>query len=151
MAYFDTAYLLKCYVKEEGWQRVRALAAERGRISCSLYGRLELHSALHRKLREGELTVEQLEAVQRQLGLDEATGLWHWIPLSPAVMTAVVDLFRRLPSEVFLRTGDAVHLISAREHGFQEIFSSDRRLLAAAPHVGLAGQDVVRDLNSDLE
>ena len=72
MAYFDTAYLLKCYVKEEGWQRVR------------------------------------------------------------------------LPSEVFLRTGDAVHLISAREHGFQEIYSSDRHLLAPAPHVGIAGLDVIR-------
>ena len=143
MAYFDTAYLLKCYLKEQGWQRVRALAAERGRIACSVYGRLELHAALHRKLREGELTSEQHQAVLRQLSLDEASAVWHWIPLSAAVMTAVVDLFRYLPSEVFLRTGDAVHLISAREHGFQEIFSSDRRLLASAPHVGIAGTNVI--------
>ena len=143
MAYFDTAYLLKCYLKEQGWHRVRALAAERGRIACSVYGRLELHAALHRKLREGELTAEQHQAVLGQLSVDEATGVWHWIPLSAAVMTAVVDLFRHLPSEVFLRTGDAVHLISAREHGFQEIFSSDRRLLAAAQHAGIAGLDVM--------
>ena len=25
MSYFDTAYLLKCYVKEDGWEAVRAL------------------------------------------------------------------------------------------------------------------------------
>jgi len=143
VAYFDTAYLLKCYLKEQGWQRVRALAAERGRIACSVYGRLELHAALHRKLREGKLTPEQHQAVLRQLSLDEASGVWHWIPLSAAVTTAVVDLFRHLPSDVFLRDGDAVHLISAREHGFQEIFSSDRRLLAAAPHVGVTGEDVI--------
>lgn len=145
MAYFDTAYLLKCYLKEQGWRRVRALAAERGRVACSVYGRLELHAALHRKLREGELTSEQHQAVLRQLSLDEASGVWHWIPLSAAVMTAVVDLFRHLPSDVFLRAGDAVHLISAREHGFQEIFSSDRRLLAAASHVGVTGLDVIDD------
>lgn len=36
-----------------------------------------------------------------------------------------------------------MHLISAKEHGFREIFSSDRRLLAAAPHVGIAGTDVI--------
>lgn len=143
MAYFDTAYLLKCYLKEQGWQRVRALAAERGRIACSVYGRLELHAALHRKLREGELTPEQHQAVLRQLSLDEASGVWHWIPLSAAVMTAVVDLFRHLPAEVFLRAGDAVHLSSARESGFQEIFSSDRRLLAAASQAGIAGLDVI--------
>lgn len=143
MAYFDTAYLLKCYLKEQGWQRVRALAAERGRIVSSVYGRLELHAALHRKLREGELTAEQHQAVLRQLSVDEASGVWQWIPLSAAVMRAVVDLFTHLPSDVFLRTGDAVHLISAREHGFQEVFSSDRRLLAAAQHVGIAGLDVM--------
>lgn len=143
MAYFDTAYLLKCYLKEQGWRRVRALAAERERIACSVFGRLELHAALHRKLREGELTVEQHQAVLRQLSLDEASGVWHWIPLSAGAMTAVVDLFRHLPSDVFLRAGDAVHLISARESGFQQIFSSDRRLLAAAPHVGIAGADVI--------
>ncbi len=143
MAYFDTAYLLKCYLKEQGWQRVRALAAERGRIACSVYGRLELHAALHRKLREGGLTAEQHQAVLRQLSVDEASGVWHWLPLSAAVMRAVVDLFTHLPSDVFLRTGDAVHLISAREHGFQEVFSSDRRLLAAAQHVGIAGLDVM--------
>ena len=56
MIYFDTAYILKCYVKEHGWERVRALASDHERIVCSVYGRLELHAALHRKVREGELT-----------------------------------------------------------------------------------------------
>ncbi|MDE2978649.1 MAG: type II toxin-antitoxin system VapC family toxin [Acidobacteriota bacterium] len=144
MAYFDAAYLVKCYVKEEGWQKVRALAAERGRIASSVIGRLELHAALHRKLREGGLSAESHQLVLRQLSFDEATGVWHWISLSPAVARAVVDLFRQLPSDVYLRTGDAVHLVSAKEQGFAEIFSSDRRLLEAADHVGMAGRDVTR-------
>ena len=29
MTYFDTAYILKCYVKEDGWQDVRVLAQGR--------------------------------------------------------------------------------------------------------------------------
>jgi len=28
MIYFDTAYLLKCYVKEPGWETVRGLVPE---------------------------------------------------------------------------------------------------------------------------
>lgn len=144
MAYFDAAYLVKCYVKEDGWQEVRSLAAERGRIASSVIGRLELHAALHRKLREGGLTVEDHKVVLRQLSFDEATGVWHWISLSPAIAMAVVDLFRQLPSDVYLRTGDAVHLVSAKERGFVEIFSSDRRLLEAADHVAIAGRDVTR-------
>lgn len=144
MAYFDAAYLVKCYVKEEGWRTVRSLAAERGRIASSVIGRLELYAALHRKLREGRLTAEGHKVVLRQLSFDEATGVWHWIPVSSSIVTAVVDLFRQLPSDVYLRTGDAVHLVSAKEQGFAEIFSSDRRLLDAAGHVGIAGRDVTR-------
>ena len=56
MLYFDTDCVLKCDVKEHGWEKVRELACDHDRIVCSVYGRLELHAALHRKLREGELT-----------------------------------------------------------------------------------------------
>ena len=93
MIYFDTAYILKCYVKEHGWEKVRALACEHDRIACSIYGRLELHAALHRKLREGELSGLQLDIVRRQLSVDESVRVWQWIPLSAITMGAVVDTF----------------------------------------------------------
>ena len=143
MIYFDTAYMLKCYVKEYGWEKVRDFACDHDRIGCSAYGRLELHAALHRKLREGELTEQQLSIVLRQLSVDESVGLWEWVPLSTAIMTAVADAFARLSRHVFLRTGDAVHLLSARELGCTTVYSNDRHLLAAAPHVGMAGHDVI--------
>ena len=143
MSYFDTAYLLKCYVKEHGWEAVRAFARGRRRIACSAYGRMELFAALHRKLREGELTGSQVSVVLRQLDVDETERLWEWIPLSSAIIEAVEDAFRNLPRDVFLRTGDAVHLISARAHGFAEICSNDKHLLRAAPHLGLTGRDVI--------
>ena len=143
MIYFDTAYILKCYVKERGWRKVRALACEHDRIACSIYGRLELHAALHRKLREGELTEQQLAIVRRQLSIDESVRIWQWIPLSATTMDAVVDTFARLSGNVFLRTGDAVHLMSAREFGCAAVYSNDRHLLSAATHVGMVGRDVI--------
>ncbi len=143
MIYFDTAYILKCYVKEIGWEKVRALACEHDRIACSIYGRLELHAALHRKMREGELTKRQLDIVRRQLSVDESVRVWQWIPPSATTMNAVVDTFAGLSKDVFLRTGDAVHLVSAREFGCAAVYSNDRHLLAAAPHVGMTGRDVI--------
>ena len=143
MIYFDTAYILKCYVKEHGWEQVRDFACGHERIACSVYGRLELHAALHRKLREGELTERQLNVVLRQLGVDESVRLWEWLPLSPAIMTAIADTFASLSRHVFLRTGDAVHLLTARELGFPAVYSNDRHLLAAAPHLAVAGMDVI--------
>ena len=146
MTYFDTAYILKCYVKESGWQEVRALARRRQRLACSVYGRLELHAALHRKLREGDLTGGQLEVVLHQLQMDEQARLWTWLPLTAAVMAAVTEAFRNLPRHVFLRAGDAVHLLTARENGLAEVFSSDRHLQAAAPAVGVVGRNVIAAL-----
>ena len=143
MTYFDTAYILKCYVKEHGWENVRAFALVRERIACSVYGRLELHAAFHRKLREGELTEQQLNIILRQLSVDESMKLWEWLPLSSAILTSVTDTFASLSRRAFLRTGDAVHLASAKLCGFTEIYSNDKRLLASAPHVGITGCDVI--------
>ena len=143
MIYFDTAYILKCYVKEHGWEKVRGLASAHERIVCSVYGRLELHAALHRKLREGELTERQRDIVLRQLSVDETVRLWEWIPMSAPVMSAVAETFARLCDGVYLRTGDAVHLVSAREIGCNAVYSNDRHLLAAAAHLGIEGRDVI--------
>lgn len=143
MTYFDTAYILKCYLPEQGSPEVRALARRRAWLACSVYGRLELHAALHRKLREGTLTGRQFEVVLHQFRMDEQARLWTWLPLTAAVMTAVTEAFGNLPRHVFLRTGDAVHLLTARENGFAEVYSSDRRLLAAAPVLGITGRNVL--------
>ena len=141
--YFDTAYILKCYVKEHGWEKVRSLAQDCSHIACSVSGRLELHAALHRKLREGELSERQLIIILRQLSVDESIRLWQWLPLSPAIFDTVTDTFSSLSRDAFLRTGDAVHLISAKLGGFSEIYSNDKHLLAAAPYVGMTGFNVI--------
>ena len=44
---------------------------------------------------------------------------------------------------VFLRSGDALHLACAEEHGFQEVYTNDRHMLKASRHVQLAGVNVL--------
>jgi hypothetical protein len=39
-------------------------------------------------------------------------------------------------------TGDAIHLVTALEASFPEIWSNDRHLLGAAEHFGLRGRSV---------
>ena len=142
MNYFDTSYLARCYIEDTGWEKVRALA-ERAPVACCSIGRAEAAAALHRKLREGFLTAEEYDDVALQFRDDCDAGLWRWLPVSDALAAAVAEKLRTLPASVFIRGADALHLWCAAEDGFTEVFSHDRHFLAAAPHFGLAGRDVI--------
>ena len=143
MIYFDTAYLLKCYIKETGWEKVRALAREAESVACSVYGRMGIYAALHRKLREGEVSGDQLTVIFRQIELDDSQHLWNWLSLTESIIVAVADSFRTLQQSFLLRTADAVHLVTAKTTGSSDICSNDTHLLAAAPHFGLEGKNII--------
>ena len=70
---------------------------------------------------------------------EAATSKYLWLSLTGAVLRRVADIFKSLPPTTFMRAGDALHLASAADKGFAEIHSSDKHLLAAAPHFGLTG------------
>jgi hypothetical protein len=74
---------------------------------------------------------------------DDDVGLVTWFPVAAQLLDRVKQEFEHLPSSVFLRSADALHLPCAKEQGFPEIYSNDRHLLAAAPHFGLAGRNVI--------
>ena len=78
-----------------------------------------------------------------QLELDESQHLWTWLSLSEFIMSSVVDSFRTRPDRVFVRTADAVHLVTAKTNGFSDIYSQDTHLLAAAPEFGLEGKNII--------
>ena len=143
MIYFDTSYLLKCHLAEPGYEAVRRLAREQGPVACCALGKTEWSAAVHRHLREGKLTAPQAALIHQVMRADDAAGLWVWLPLTDEVLNVAGDEFERLPASVFLRSADAVHLACARHHGFNEVHSNDRHLLAAAPHFGLSGRNVI--------
>lgn len=143
MTYFDTSYLLKCYLNEPGSGEVRELASCEGRVACCRFGAMELRAALHRKLREGEIGREAYDAVREQITLDEEQRLWRWLPITGTLVALVLQAFETAPSTSFLRTGDAIHLACARENGFTRIYSNDRHLLDAAGLFGLEGTNVL--------
>jgi len=65
--------------------------------------------------------------------------LLEWLPLTSSIVESVHAAYLKLPSAIFLRTGDAIHLATASEAGFKEIYSNDRHLLAAATLFKLKG------------
>lgn len=121
---------------------MRALAESLGRVCCNALGRLEVASVFHRKWREGAFGDAAFKELSAQFDDDCAAGLWTWLPISPALIEVASKAISKLPKTTFLRSADLLHIVSAREHGFKEIYSNDRHLLAAAKHFGVKGKSV---------
>ena len=143
MIYFDSSYVAKTYLFEHGSTEVRALAASVGEVACCAIGQIELASVLHRKLREGALDAARYESVRLQFEQDLRNNVWLWVPVTPGLLDLARQALGALPSTVFIRANDVLHLVCARENGFKEVCSNDRHLLAAAAHFGLKGTDVI--------
>lgn len=140
--YLDSAYVAKCYLNEPDSEGVRQLAQSAGSLFSSAWCIPEIACTLHRHVREKSLRRAQAESVWHLFRRHVSSGAWTLIPVSEAFLYEVGRILPDLPPKVFLRAGDAVHLIAARQGGFSEIWSSDRHVLGAAPHFGLSGKSV---------
>lgn len=144
MTYLDTSYLAKLYVREEGTEEILEAFSGQGGLVCGEHGRLELMNAFKRHQREGLLTATQVKALWARHEQDIAEGLIEYLPLPSALFQHACRKLLSLPSSVFLRAADALHLACVAEAGLKTIYSHDRHLLAAAPHFGLKGVDVIK-------
>jgi len=141
--YFDSTYVAKVHLFEHGSMEVRALVTAQPDVACCEIGRIELASVLHRKLREGAFDEAHHLNLCNQFEQDLQSNIWHWLSITPAILEQVRMAFRSLPAGVFLRAGDALHLVCARENNFKEIYSNDRHLVAAASHFGLSAINAI--------
>ena len=139
MIYFDATFFVRLYVDEPGFEKVRELVQNVVTVKSSILGKMETEAALHRQLREGRFGQQLFREAHLQFADDCSQRFIEWLPLSPVVIDRVRSVFLELPKDVFLRTGDAVHLVTAAEAGFKEIYSNDKHLLAAAPIFKLKG------------
>jgi predicted nucleic acid-binding protein len=143
--YFDAAYIAKCYLNEPGADRVREVAyGADGLASCEL-ARLEFASILKRHVRERHVTRREMTTILRDFVEDEQNGVWKWLGVTSALLEKARTAVIKIPGTVFLRSGDALHLACAEEHGFQEVYTNDRHMLKAARHFHLTGVNVISE------
>jgi predicted nucleic acid-binding protein len=142
--FFDTSYLVRLYLEENGSDVVRHLAAQDD-IASSWHAQPELLCSLHRAYREQRLTQEELKAQQMQFATDQNAGAYTWLALRESILSRLQSVIANLEVTTFLRAADALHLACAAEHGFTEVYSNDRHFLAAAPLFGLKGINVLEN------
>lgn len=140
-AYFDSALVAKFYLNEPGRDAVRQLATRAGVVVTSGIAVAEVSAAFHRKLREGAVTPAVFRALQGQFQHDLEAGLWTCIGPTEALLAEVRDLFAGLERSVYLRSLDALHLVTAKSEQFRRVYTNDQHLLRACGRVGLEGID----------
>jgi predicted nucleic acid-binding protein len=137
MIYFDSCYLAKLYLMESDSPRVRARAATSDGLACCATGRGEVVATFHRHFRENRLTQREFRQLAAQVEADVDAGVWTELPVTSSLVEAQARRMATLPANVFLRAADALHLACVADAGLREVYSSDRHLIAAAPHFGL--------------
>jgi hypothetical protein len=74
---------------------------------------------------------------------DLEKGVWELLSVSDSLLREVERFTRSLPSNCFLRAGDAIHLVTAMEMGLPELWTNGRHLKAAAAHAGITSRSVL--------
>jgi uncharacterized protein len=133
----DTSTLAKYYVPEAETAAVQSQLDAEDIVAASALARVELMAVFHRRLREGKWTRAFFSAVVRQFEHDDVGGQWAWLPLENDLLEAASHLYVTLPDNLFLRSADCLHLITARHHGFLEIHTHDQHQSIACPALGL--------------
>ena len=102
----------------------------------------ELSCVFLRHVRERSITRNAARALREVFLNDIRAGIWNLLPLSERLLYKLEESLGQISQTVYVRAGAAAHLVTARESGFEEVWTSDRDLLAAAEHFGLEGRSV---------
>jgi predicted nucleic acid-binding protein len=139
--YLDTAYVAECYLNEPDADLVRDLVRGQRGLTSSAWCRVELACVFRRHVREGALTSRQSRRLHDLFLQDVQAGSWSLVPVTDLLLATVEARVRALRRrDVFLRAGDAVHLVTASVAGFREVWTSDRHMLDACGYFGLRGR-----------
>jgi predicted nucleic acid-binding protein len=137
MIFCDTSTVAKLYVPEAESAAVRLRLEAEDEVCVSELARAELMAVFHRRMREAKWTRADFSAAVRQFSADDIGGFWTWLPLDGVIIGATANTFATLPDNVFLRSSDCLHLVTALHHNFTDVFTHDKHQTAVAATLGL--------------
>ena len=88
-----------------------------------------------------------MTAILKDFEEDEQNGVWQWFRVTSELLEKARRTVLDIPTTVFLRSGDALHLACAEEHGFEEVYTNDRHMLQAAKHFHVTGVNLLSQSN----
>ncbi|MCF6235351.1 MAG: type II toxin-antitoxin system VapC family toxin [Gammaproteobacteria bacterium] len=134
--FFDSSAFIKKFIQEQGSTEVDDYCQQASMLGLSIICLPEMMSALNRKVREGNLSIENYLILKGQIAEDIKDI--QIINLVPEVVEGSIILLENN----MLRSLDALHLSCAITWNSELFISSDKRQIQAAENSGLQVQYV---------
>ena len=136
MLYLDTSFVAPLVIAEDTSNAVEAfvLKLKPGELATSLWTQVELASLVSRKVRMGELSTAEAEAVRREFERMLSESFELLVP--SAADFAAAAKYLEVP-KTGLRAGDALHLAIAANHGARKILTLDAGFIDAGKQLKL--------------
>ncbi len=136
MIYLDTSFIAPLVIAESSSDAVEALVmkVKPGDLATGMWTQVELASLTSRKLRMGELSATEAEAVSHKF--TQVLAEYFQILLPTAADYASATSFLQVP-KTGLRAGDAFHLAIAANRGAKKIFTLDQGFIKAGKQLKL--------------
>ncbi|MEJ2054956.1 MAG: type II toxin-antitoxin system VapC family toxin [Calditrichaceae bacterium] len=129
--YFDSSAWTKRYILEQGTEEVESICFRAEKITLSILCVPEVVSAFTRLKREGRITPEQYNRLQKSLYEDIVDV--KLINIAMEAINQAVNMIQKFP----LRTLNALHIACAGLSKTDLFVSADARQLTAAEGIGL--------------
>ncbi len=136
MVYLDTSFIAPLVIAEDSSDavEVHVLKLKPGEVTTSLWTQVELASLVSRKLRMGEFSSAEADAVRGEF--DRVLSESFELLLPTALDFATAAKYLETPG-TGLRAGDALHLAIAVNHGARQILTLDMGLIDAGRQMTL--------------
>lgn len=137
MIYLDTSALAPLYWQEALSEVIDDLLSNEPDPALSQLVEVELFLALSRRVRMGEISQEEAQAIANRFQCDIDDGFYRYLTIEPIHYTQARDWIARF--EVPLRTLDALHLAIAFSYEIP-LVTADTGLATSATALGVTVQ-----------
>jgi predicted nucleic acid-binding protein len=93
MVYFDTSYLVRIYIDDEGFDLVRSLL-DTSPIASSFHGEIETIAAFHRVYREKRITRNHYLQLRNQFQDDSQAGAYAWLSAVRELVPKLAEVYQ---------------------------------------------------------
>ncbi|MCY7276534.1 MAG: type II toxin-antitoxin system VapC family toxin [Phormidesmis sp. CAN_BIN44] len=139
MSYLDTSIIVPAYCSEPLSDRVDELLRRETNLTVSDLTEVEFYSALSRKVRQRELTLDEAQQISRNFQGDLNAARYQRLPIETIHYQRAREWISRF--DTVLRTLDALHLAIASEYQ-RRVVTGDVGLAQSAQILGL-GVDLI--------